>query len=121
MRAPPPTHSLTDLPLQPAESALFYSRSDADDPRLGERVGRDPEQFAHAVVVLVGCPQDEGVRRNGGRPGAAQAPAEIRRALYKLTVNGLGALGTQGGLFDAGDTKIQADLEATHAAHQAVV
>jgi formiminoglutamase len=36
-------------------------------------------------VVILGFPSDEGVRRNGGRPGAAAAPAEIRRALYRLT------------------------------------
>jgi formiminoglutamase len=36
-------------------------------------------------AVLVGFPQDEGVRRNHGRPGAAQAPHEIRQYLYQLT------------------------------------
>jgi formiminoglutamase len=113
----PPLPRLDDLPLAAADPALFFSRGDADDPRLGERVGRQPEQFAQAGVVIVGCPQDEGVRRNGGRPGAARAPAEIRRALYRLTTNGLDGLA----LFDAGDTQVQPDLEATHAAHLSVV
>jgi formiminoglutamase len=36
-------------------------------------------------AVIVGFPQDEGVRRNHGRPGAAEAPHEIRRWLYRLT------------------------------------
>jgi formiminoglutamase len=36
-------------------------------------------------AVLIGFPQDEGVRRNHGRPGAAAAPDEIRRWLYRLT------------------------------------
>lgn len=53
-----------------------------DDPRLGQLIGREPEA---PRVVLVGFPVDEGVRRNGGRPGAAAAPTEIRRALYRLT------------------------------------
>ena len=35
--------------------------------------------------MLIGFPSDEGVRRNGGRPGAAQAPDAIRQVLYKLT------------------------------------
>ncbi len=35
--------------------------------------------------VLLGFPQDEGVRRNQGRPGAAAAPAAIRHGLYRLT------------------------------------
>lgn len=34
--------------------------------------------------MLIGFPQDEGVRRNRGRAGAADAPAEIRRWLYRL-------------------------------------
>jgi formiminoglutamase len=37
-------------------------------------------------AVLVGFPQDEGVLRNGGRTGAADAPAEIRRWLSRLSV-----------------------------------
>lgn len=86
-----------------------------DDPRLGERV-RDAA-YADASVVLIGCPQDEGVRRNGGRPGAAQGPAEIRRALFRMTVNGLESLT----VFDAGDTAVQDTLEDTHAAHEKAV
>jgi formiminoglutamase len=35
--------------------------------------------------VLVGFPSDEGVHRNGGRVGAAGAPDDIRRMLYRLT------------------------------------
>src|SRR5262249_54229160 len=35
--------------------------------------------------VLIGFPEDEGVRRNGGRAGAAQAPREIREWLYRLS------------------------------------
>jgi formiminoglutamase len=36
-------------------------------------------------MAIVGFPQDEGVRRNGGRVGAAEAPAAIRGQLYRLT------------------------------------
>jgi len=35
--------------------------------------------------VIVGFPQDEGVRRNHGRVGAARAPDEIRKCLHRLT------------------------------------
>jgi formiminoglutamase len=34
---------------------------------------------------MVGFPVDEGVRRNGGRVGAAEGPAAIRRHLYRLS------------------------------------
>lgn len=108
---------LRDLPLQACDDALFYARRDANDVRLGEIVGRQSERYADADVVIVGCPQDEGVRRNGGRAGAARGPAEIRRALYRLTGQGLDGLR----LFDAGDTVIQPTLEQTHDAHRGVV
>lgn len=57
----------------------------SDDPRLGDLLGRKLKDADEAHVVLVGFPSDEGVRINGGRPGAAQAPAAIRTALHKLT------------------------------------
>ena len=102
---------------QAADVTLFFARSDAGDPRLGERVGREPADYAGAAVALIGCPQDEGVRRNGGRPGAAPGPAEIRRSLYRLTPPGLEPLK----LFDAGDIVAKASLEETHAALEAAV
>jgi formiminoglutamase len=102
---------------QPADPALFFTRNDAGDPRLGDRVNRGAGVYEHAHVVVLGCPQDEGVRRNGGRVGAAQGPTEIRRMLYKMTANGPGELG----LHDAGDVVPQATLEDTHTALQAAV
>jgi formiminoglutamase len=56
-----------------------------DDPRLGHLIGRKVAEGAAARAVIVGFPTDEGVRRNNGRPGAAAAPAEIRRYLARLT------------------------------------
>lgn len=100
-----------ELPLVPVDRALLYSRRDPNDLRLGDIVLRDPEGYARADVVLVGCPQDQGVRRNRGRVGARRAPAEIRRALYRYAVSeaheGLR-------LFDAGDVRVARRLEATH-------
>jgi formiminoglutamase len=107
---------MTRIPgTRPVDSALFFSRNDPADVRLGERVAAGA--YGAATVAIIGCPQDEGVRRNGGRPGAAQGPAEIRRALYRMTVNGLEALA----VCDAGDTVPQSTLEETHAAHERAV
>ncbi len=64
--------------------SLFFSRNDPADPRMGDAVLRAADDYKRAKVVLIGCPQDEGVRRNGGRVGAAQAPAEIWRFFYRL-------------------------------------
>lgn len=96
---------------------LLFRKNDPNDRRLGEVVRTTPEDYASASLVLLGCPQDEGVRRNGGRPGAAQAPDAIRRCLYKLGVQGLDGLR----LFDLGNTVIQATLEATHNAQRGLV
>ncbi len=59
-----------------------------DDPRLAEVVdiwSGDAAALAPGRAVLVGFPQDEGVRRNGGRVGAALAPDAIRAHLSRLT------------------------------------
>src|SRR3954468_11821853 len=80
-----------------------------DDPRLGEHVrpwDGDLASLMPGRPVLVGFPQGEGGRRNGGRgwcgsprdegaprnagrPGAAEAPAAVRRWLYRLTPHDL--------------------------------
>ena len=59
----------------------------ADDPRVGHLLGRDLSGGAPPTAVLVGFPSDEGVRRNGGRPGAAGGPRAIRERLYRLTAD----------------------------------
>jgi formiminoglutamase len=59
-----------------------------DDARLAEVIefGQgERTAFGPGRAVLIGFPQDEGVRRNGGRIGAAEAPDEIRHWLYRLT------------------------------------
>jgi formiminoglutamase len=99
------------------DPALLYRRDDPNDPRLGEVVVIDPARYPASQVVILGCPQDEGVRRNRGRLGAAGGPAAIRGALYKLGLAGLDRLR----LFDLGDTRIQPSLEATHDLQRQIV
>jgi formiminoglutamase len=60
------------------------SKTEKDDPRVGHWLQNKPETVK---VVLLGFPSDEGVRRNGGRVGASEAPDKIRRELYKMTPN----------------------------------
>ena len=66
--------------LQPANIPLPDTAP--DDLRCGHFITRRTENPTH---IIVGFGSDEGVRRNGGRPGAALAPDAIRKALYKLT------------------------------------
>lgn len=103
--------------LTPPDPELFFRKGDPNDLRLGELVARDPAAYPAAAVAILGCPTDEGVRRNGGRPGAAEGPAAIRRCLYRLGVAGLEGLA----IVDLGDTAPGPDLEATHARHRATV
>jgi formimidoylglutamase len=56
------------------------------DPRFSDLLLPYSEKnFEEADIILLGVPTDEGILRNGGRVGAAQAPDEIRRQLAKLT------------------------------------
>lgn len=100
----------------PAEE-LFLNRGDDNDRRIDELIPREEAGYASAEVVILGCPQDEGVRRNRGRPGAAAGPTEIRRAFYRLSPLGLDPQL----LFDIGDTQIQTTLEETHSVHGQIV
>ncbi len=95
---------------------LFFNRNDLNDARLGEIVSAQIEDYETAEIVILGCPQDEGVARNKGRIGAALAPDAIRGQFYKLTDFGINA-----SVFDLGDTIIQSTLEETHDLHTRIV
>jgi formiminoglutamase len=98
------------------DSGWFYTRNDRNDPRLGDIVSTDRTEYAKADIVILGCPQDEGVRRNNGRVGAAEAPAAIREQFYRLT-----PFNIKKRLFDVGDITIGSSLEETHETHCAVM
>jgi len=90
---------------------IFFSRNDPNDIRLGDIVKSNYSDYANANEIVIGCPQDEGVRRNKGRSGASFAPTEIRKALYRYPVtdshNHLKP-------FDLGNIKIENTLEEIH-------
>lgn len=80
-----------------------------DDPRIGGILGRDP---ARPRAVLIGFPSDEGVRRNGGRQGARQAPDAVRRAFFRLTPDaGKAFRELLESTHDAGNLRLSGDLE----------
>jgi formiminoglutamase len=95
---------------------LFQSRRDPNDPRLAETVPTDPSAYATSEIVILGCPQDQGVQRNGGRTGAATAPSAIRKQFYKLTTFNI-----RRRIFDLGDVDATGTLEEIHERHTAIV
>lgn len=95
---------------------LFFSRGDKNDPRMGEIVSADPEYYGSADIVILGCPQDEGVTRNNGRVGAAKAPDKIREQFYRLT-----PFNIKKKIFDLGNVLVGGTLEETHDTQTATV
>jgi formiminoglutamase len=86
-----------------------------DDLRLGHLIGRDLAPHDAPRVVIAGFPTDVGVRRNGGRPGAAAGPAAIRAALHKLTPDAerpAPFVDLLARTRDLGDLEVSDDLEA---------
>jgi formiminoglutamase len=107
--------SIFNLTTRP-DTGLFPPRSDVNDPRMGEIVSHVQDAYSSSDIVILGCPQDEGVRRNSGRSGAADAPNAIRQQFYRLTT-----LNIRRRVFDLGDTMIGGSLEETHETHFAIV
>ena len=108
-----PTQSRSWIPSLAAAPATA-----PDDPRVGHLLGGALADGGAPRVVIAGFPCDEGVRRNGGRSGAATAPLAIRRALYRLTPHAAHADAfTQllARTYDAGDLVLTGDLDTDQA------
>lgn len=87
-------NSTTPLPF------VWQGRVDTEEMGPSTRWHQQVRPFAEGSqggVALIGFAVDEGVRRNGGRPGAAEGPLALRKALANLPVLGEPAL------WDAGD------------------
>ena len=101
----------------PPEEKLFFSRKDDSDPRMGDLVLRGEANVTDEIAVgIVGVPTDEGVKRNGGRTGAKDAPDAIRAEFYKRTPFVIGKEKSPSSVpvFDFGNIKIGKTLEETH-------
>ena len=90
------------MSFQKVDPRLFTSRGDPDDLRLGDLVRNVESQnaadsFPSSIpgstaptetkrsYILAGYPDDEGIRINNGRLGAALGPDAVRRHLLKMT------------------------------------
>ncbi|EHM10683.1 arginase family hydrolase, arginase/agmainase/formiminoglutamate hydrolase [Thermanaerovibrio velox DSM 12556] len=112
---------LFDL-LTPPDRGLFFSKGDPKDPRMGELVVPVTEGGIEAFdVVIVGMPDDRGVRANKGRPGARLAPDAVRRAFYRFTPGFAPSLGELK-IADVGNVKVDGlTIEEAHDALRRVV
>jgi formiminoglutamase len=100
-----------------SETTDWSGRIDAADGERGRRwhqVVRPVAAADRPGVVLLGFASDAGVTRNHGRPGAADGPRTLRRALANLAWHG----GDDSRLYDAGDVTCEGDqLEAAQATY----
>lgn len=70
----------------PIPHHLFFSKNDSEDIRLGDLATvTNLEQVKKNDFVIFGYPDDEGIKLNGGRPGASEGPNIIRQFFYKMT------------------------------------
>lgn len=97
-----------------AAPGVWQGRIDDEEPGTTDRWHQRVRAFDAASrggVALIGFAVDEGVRRNHGRPGAAQAPQAIRNALANVPILG------EPPLWDAGDIECtDGDLDVAQAA-----
>ena len=77
--------------IKPFNAATWQGRTDVEDGVLGQRwhqliqeFPKEHQAYLEKSVVFLGFASDEGVRRNKGRTGAAQAPDTIRKFLSVL-------------------------------------
>src|SRR5690606_20023650 len=91
------------------DPGIYKPRGDKNDPRMGEIISQNEKDYHAADVIIIGCPQDEGVRRNGGRVGAAAGPDAIREQFYKLST-----FNVRRRILDAGNVITEGSLEETH-------
>jgi formiminoglutamase len=77
---------------------------EAGDARRWHHVMRPFDADINDGAVLIGFPCDEGVRRNGGRAGAAGGPAALRAALSNLPYLDEPPLADAGDACDASDS-----------------
>jgi len=96
---------------------LFKGRP--GDPRLGEWVQSSNElkkvEKDKESLVILGTPDDTGVIRNLGRPGAKEGPNSIRKHLYKMALPMDLKWERMLSLSDAGNTKVSQAINETHA------
>jgi len=101
----------------PTAPHLFFTKNDPEDPRLGEHFKPTTSSIFSELtsndVVVIGYPDDEGIKMNGGRPGASEGPKLIRQFLYKMTWPHKEKIAQK--FLDVGDVSLSDSIENKHA------
>lgn len=114
------TSAYDKIVLLPANPQLFFSKHDPEDPRLGDvfkHLSLSSADLRHDDTILIGYPDDDGIRLNGGRPGASEAPRFIRQFLYKMTPPNK----NKSRFFDIGDLEVRSELAQRHSDAQEMI
>ncbi len=115
-----------DFPLNYLQPYVYDAnpRSDRGDLRFATKVEQyRGQELGQNTIALLGVPQHIGVERNGGRAGAAEAPAAIRRHLERLTISdGLNTISDRVHIVDCGDVNCDSlSLEQIHERQTTIV
>lgn len=102
--------------LRPVDSALLF-QGRPDDRRLGQWVqpafiDKSPKN----ISAIYGCPDDIGVQRNRGRPGASGGPNGIRKHFYKIAMPIDATWEKHLLLTDVGNIEVSGSLAENHTA-----
>lgn len=104
------------LPIPPD---LFFTKNDLEDIRLGDiALNYDSATAKSNDFVILGYPDDDGIKLNGGRIGASLAPKTIRQFFYKMTISHKKPF-FKNQIFDYGDLALTtSDLTMRHSLAQ---
>ena len=99
----------------PVSTDIFFTKNDPEDIRLGDLARQiNFDELKANDFVMFGYPDDDGIKLNGGRTGAAEAPKLIRQFLYKMTPSYKKAV-IKNNIHDYGDLALTtADLAVRH-------
>lgn len=97
---------------QPLDAKLYFTKNDPKDPRLGDLVIKTASKKDDIEFILAGYPDDEGIKLNGGRLGAAEGPNKIREFFYKMTPSLFES--TTPKFMDIGNLNLKENLEQRH-------
>jgi formiminoglutamase len=103
------------MEMTPTSPDLFFSKKDSHDPRLGDFVTSSSiisVSSSNPCFFILGYPDDEGIKLNNGRPGAAEAPKAIREFFYRMTPEV--GVKNEFALKDLGDIQLKGELPERH-------